>query len=472
MLRRNATLFAIILIEGYVVLAAELLAMRLLLPYVGSGVEVVAIIISGVLLPMAAGYYVGGRHVVGRHKGHSVRRLLTRNLLCAAIGLTFGLSFLFIGVWFEWLSALGVQHPLVLTTLYAAFFLVYPVYSLAQTVPLISHYFSHQHLSRMTGRMLFFSTLGSFCGSVLSTLVLMNVVGVHLTALFTMMLLCVALALIGRRTISYENGLACALLALMLAMNAPGLMARLGVVSDNAYNLAMVKDVKGEVAKELSLNLSRSSKFSANPAGRYPYIRFIEHSVIDPVTSGAAPKDILVIGAGGFTLGWDDRTNHYIFVDIDPDLQRISEQHLLPEPLPQTKKFIAMSARAYLMQQTKKKFDVVVVDVFSNRDSIPMEVTTREFWRAISMHLKPDAVLVANIIMSPMFRDQFSARIVNTFNVVFPQHLRQVPYPFSVWDKGVGDNVLLIHRNSPKGRDPVIYTDDKSPYSLDRRIKR
>lgn len=465
---RHALLFAIILIEGYVVLAAELLAIRLLLPYVGSGVEVVAIIISGVLLPLAAGYHAGGRRY--RHPA-SIRRLLLRNMLGASLGLVFGLSFLFIGVWFEWLGTLGAHHPLLLTALYAACFLVYPIFLLAQTVPLISNYFAHQRLSHMTGRMLFFSTLGSFMGSVFSTLVLMNLIGVHLTALATMALLLVAILLLARRTLCYETGVGAALIALMVAMNAPGMMAHLGLVSDNAYNTAMVKPTPNEPAKELSLNFSRSSKFSSIPDFRYPYIRFIEETAIESMPSGK-PKEILVIGAGGFTLGWDDRHNHYRFVDIDPDLKRISEQHLLPEPLPETKKFIAQSARSYLVQEQPQRFDLVVVDVYSNQDSIPMEVTTVEFWQQIKARLKPDGVLIANVIMSPMFRDRYSARAINTFSAVFPHHLRQVPYDFSTWDKGRADNVLLIARHSRAGDDTVFYTDDKSSYSLDRYRKR
>lgn len=156
--RRALLLFFVILLEGYVVLASELLAIRLLVPFVGSGVEVVAIIISAVLLPLAVGYHRGGRALTrARAAGQlpSVRRFLLRNVLSAQIVLTLGLSYLFLELFFGTLQAIGLDSLIGQTVLYALMFLVMPVYLLGQTVPLISHYFAKQHLSEMTGRMLF-----------------------------------------------------------------------------------------------------------------------------------------------------------------------------------------------------------------------------------------------------------------------------------------------------------------------------
>ena len=48
-------LLAAIAIEGYVVLAVELLAIRQLTPYVGNATDTVAIVIAAVLLPLAFG---------------------------------------------------------------------------------------------------------------------------------------------------------------------------------------------------------------------------------------------------------------------------------------------------------------------------------------------------------------------------------------------------------------------------------
>src|ERR1700761_6458590 len=100
--RKHLFLFLVIGIEGYLVLATELLAIRELIPFVGSGVEVVSIVISAILLPLAWGYYAGGQRVrlelqaahahPRRWRAFSIRAMLLRNLLVVTGILAFGLS--------------------------------------------------------------------------------------------------------------------------------------------------------------------------------------------------------------------------------------------------------------------------------------------------------------------------------------------------------------------------------------------
>ena len=58
---RDRFLFFVIFLEGFVVLSLELLAIRLTIPFVGSGTDTISIIIAAVLLPLAFGYYRGGQ---------------------------------------------------------------------------------------------------------------------------------------------------------------------------------------------------------------------------------------------------------------------------------------------------------------------------------------------------------------------------------------------------------------------------
>src|ERR1700743_2451632 len=101
--RKHLFLFLVIGIEGYLVLATELLGIRELIPFVGSGVEVVSIVISAILLPLAWGYYAGGQRVKRelraahahprRWRAFSIRAMLLRNLLLVMGILSLGLSF-------------------------------------------------------------------------------------------------------------------------------------------------------------------------------------------------------------------------------------------------------------------------------------------------------------------------------------------------------------------------------------------
>jgi hypothetical protein len=48
---------------------------------------------------------------------------------------------------------------------------------------------------------------------------------------------------------------------------------------------------------------------------------------------GFKGKDVLVLGAGGFTLSHHEPLNRYTYVDIDPAIRAIAEKHFLHEAI-------------------------------------------------------------------------------------------------------------------------------------------
>lgn len=454
-------IYLIVLIEGYIVLATELLAIRLLVPFVGSGTEIVAILVGGVLLPLAAGYATGSHH----NPAKPVRHRLLRNAISALGILALGLSYPFLEVFFGAMDALH-WHRLLQTTFYVLLFLIYPIYLLAQTVPLVSHYFRRENLSRHTGRMLFYSTAGSFLGSILSTLVLMSIIGVHGTVIATLGLLLGLVVLLAHRRFWFELVLTIVLFAIACALNHPRLLATRGVVSNNAYNLMRVTDIEGEPGnRALEVNRSTASKFTHNAAQQYPYIAYLRTQFIEPLAGAKPPRDILVLGAGGFTVGLGDATNRYDYVDIDPAMQRVAEQHFLKAKLPANQRFHAISARAFL-RQSPVRYDLIIVDVYSHVHTIPAETTTVEFLQAVKDHLKPGGIVAANVIASAHFNDRFTQRYTNGFAKIFPRYSRQIIGEFNGWNPGAPQNLIYIYFDGPA--DGGHYTDDKNTYFLDR----
>src|SRR6187549_3723458 len=112
-------LLAALGLEGYVVLAVELIAIRQLAPYVGNATDTVAIVIAAVLLPLALGYQAGGRAGLAPGDEAGVRRRLARNLTVAALVLALGLSHPCLLVFFDACESLGVTHRLAQTALHA-----------------------------------------------------------------------------------------------------------------------------------------------------------------------------------------------------------------------------------------------------------------------------------------------------------------------------------------------------------------
>lgn len=468
-------LFAVVLLEGYVVLAAELLAIRLLIPFVGSGTEIVAIIISAVLLPLAAGYHFGAarythavqQHVAQRRKEYpTVRRLLLRNVLSAMGILTVGLSYMVLEVLFGILENLYVARVLQ-TTLYVLVFLVYPVFLLAQTVPLISHYFSSKHLGEHTGRMLFFSTAGSFLGSICSTLILMNTIGVHYTAVFTLGLLAFIGFLLVRRLRDYNLILISLFMAGAVILNHSNVMRMMHIVSNNSYNMISVHDIGVTNDRLMKVNRSYSSFYTENPQHRFPYIAFIQDNFIKTIPPETT-KDILVIGAGGFTMGLGDTRNRYTYVDIDPSIKDVAETHFLKQELTPNNHFVPLSARAFL-REDKKRYDLIILEAYTNRYSIPMECTSVEFLQAVKARLKKGGIVISNFIGKANFDERFTARYRNSFASVFPMHGVQVVPPFSPWVKNPNavTNMLFIYYDHAYAKERGVYTDNLNTYSLD-----
>lgn len=475
-------LFFVIFLEGYVVLSAELLAMRIAIPYVGTGTDTISIIIAAVLMPLAVGYYAGGHFQ--KYKSYNglvtVRKKLLRNIFTAALFFVIGLSYFSATFFFESLNQNGVQNRLLVTTIYAGVFLVIPVYLLAQTIPLVSHYFRKEKLSFITGKMLFFSTMGSFMGAVFSTLVLMAFIGVNYTVVVTIGCLALLYFMLSRKIFSKSSlGMVLIFIA-AIAMNNKYVLSIDNVVAYNQYNMIQVKKIQDGNSRVLSVNKNNSSVYTdtsaygeAMPYMRktYGYVSYINRNFIDPIIGDLEKRDFLIIGAGGFTIGIDDPHNNYTFVDLDESLLAISEEHFLKKKLTKNKVFKAVPARAYINQSIRdgKKFDMVIADVFLGDSTIPEHLVTQEFYAGIRQILKKDGIMMANFIAPIDFSTKFSVKLDNTLRRVFPQINRQITKDYDGWrtEELRVANVLYIYYNREHNITDY-YTDDMNRSYYDR----
>lgn len=466
-------LFTVILIEGYVVLSTELLAIRQTVTYIGSGTDTVSIIIAAVLMPLAFGYQAGGRFRPRRIMGKflSVRKKLILNLVVSTLILLPGMSWVFMEYFFKTLMPdIGITHRLSQITVYSTLFLAVPVYLLGQTIPLVSNYFSKDRLSAITGSMLFFSTVGSFLGAVFSTMVLMPFIGVHHTVTLNFILLSVLVILLIKRKTSEPVWIMLALTTIALFLNSNSVMMDKGVVYNNQYNTAQVLN-RGD-QRHLLLNGNWSSMYDTY-GRKYPYIEFAERVAIDPILESETPKDILVIGAGAFTLGFEDETNKYTYVDIDHDLLETAEKFILKDSLKPNKTFLVEEARAFLARSKRegRTFDFIYLDAYLGGMSIPEHLVTREFFQQVKDCMPEGGIFIMNFIASPNFAEPLSQNLDNTLRSVM-QHLNRVVidenYNIYSEDPNLLVNVAYVYRK-PKGEEAkAIYTDDKNTVFYDK----
>lgn len=468
-------LFAIIIIEGYVVLSSELIAIRVMIPFVGSGTDTVSIIIAAVLLPLSFGYYAGGsfrpyRDFRGRLVG--VREKLSRNIMISAGFLVPALSYTFLNEFMGFLVSHGISNRLVLTSLYSLLFLVTPVFLLGQTIPLVSHYFTKEKLSEITGRILFVSTIGSFLGAIFSTLVLMGLIGVHYTAAVNFVLLAILFFMLSKRRKGAAREAMILIAAVGIILNSTPLLRALNVVEDNRYNLVRVFEHPETGMRTLSLNHTAASGYGKN-GEKHPYIDFIEDEFIDTWPEDKPPMNIMILGAGGFTVGLEDTRNTYHFIDIDDSLKEVSEKFFLKDKLGPNKIFHPVAAEAFVIQGTEL-YDLIIIDVYQGAHAIPENLVTQDFFRRLKKRLAPGGAITANFIVSPGYGDAFSRNLDSTFRSVFPYITRQVIGDQRAWSPLAMQNVMYIYRQLPEDQESTvkIYTDDKNTSYYDRPKKR
>lgn len=457
------TLLAIVFILGYTSLSFELILLRQLINFVGSNTIVTSIVISVILLFLSLGYYIGSTISV---KKYTCRKIIN----CIVIGLgawyVAACSYYIVGAFFYLLS--GIKSSLWQVMIISLTFSALPSMGLG----FITSYFGriiHHFNSDYTGRFMAVDTIGSVSGSLITTLVLMPLLGVSSATICLVALTALVLVLVAKK-----KDRILAILMFVLLTSGAGIVAEehilfddRTVMLDNAIARVDIFDDDFENGKPQSkwmrINGSISSKISERSELMAPYVRYVNEVFLDNLPEDKT-YNILVLGAGGFTAGIKDKRNNYVFLDVIKQLQEISEQNFLPEPLSPNKKFVAQDAYLYMLK-TEEKFDFIFVDVYSSARNIPTNFVTADFFMLIKNHLTEDGIMVANVITSPSFKSKYAKRIDNTLRCVFKHSLsRQV-----VADEKVNPysdewrNVLYIYYNNAEAEeDSTIYTIDKN----------
>ncbi|MCL2737792.1 MAG: fused MFS/spermidine synthase [Alphaproteobacteria bacterium] len=444
---RKLTL-TLILLNGYVGLAMQLLALRQVSNFVGGTAAISSIIIGTYLGAMTAGYFVGTKKMPPK----VVSRLVGASFIGAMLLIVLAASFPLLHAYFGFMAAAGLRSPIIQTFVYALTFLSVAPFLFGFNTAALSQNL-HEATRDNTGIILGVGTIGSVMGSLFTTLIFMTLFGVNYTVMFTAALAGTAAYLAGGRRWMLFAALAVFAFAVSIN-NSAFLRKNFGIVSNNAISTISIQESTAN--RYLLVDKAIHSVISLDGTAHAEYANFINRYFIHSIPQNIV-KDILILGAGGFTIGHGDLRNNYVFVDINPALQRASEEHFLFHELPPNNRFVVRDAGAFL-RTTDEKFDLVVMDVFS-RWSIPESAITTDFMESMKARTKPGGIIVMNIIASAMFSDEFSRRINNTIRHVFPTNLsRHLIGHFDAWGPRDYVNVIYIWRNIPnRGR---IYTPD------------
>ncbi len=458
-LKLNKLFLFLIFIGGYTSLALELVVLRNLSSFVGNTSITASIIIGTVLLFMAFGYYKGS---VYQLKTKSLRKTLSSSFLWSGIWVFLSASFLILSFVFAFFYDYQIYSNIVQTFIFSFLMLTIPSFLFGRITALISRYF-HRTNPHYTGKILALDTIGSFLGSVLTTLILMPFIGVNHTVTLLVFILFLSYLLLKKKKLRSSIFPIIILLFSLVFNSNTFLNAGFNIVENNAVStIALIPQDEGK-STLITINGSLAAKSSLDNEYLFPYINYIEENFIETLPQNEK-KDILILGAGAFVLGKSDTFHNYTYVDIEKTLQPISEK-LLGEKLSPNKTFIVQDANQFL-KETKQKYDFIVIDVYGAGTYIPMDFVTKEFFIRVQNRLKENAFMTMNIIAKPMKTDDFSQKIENSLFSVFGTNLSKIipERKFNPWIQKFY-NVLYTVYNKPQNNH--IYTVDKNTLLFD-----
>jgi len=405
-----------------------------MIPYVGSNVLNTSIIIGVFLLFLSFGYYKGGL------VKDNYEKVLLSNLIYSAILVSIGLSSISLEYFFTFFKDIGNIYGLISFS----FLIIAPiVYLLGQTIPIITNFMKNESTSKISGTLLFLSTLGSFLGSILTSVILLNFLGVKNTLLVYLSVFIFLIFILFFYTKVNKVKFLIQMLVLMLLIINLNLYDK--YIYANLYSSTMIlKDNKN--IKYLNINNSLSSSYDKSTnSSTFKYLKIVK-SIIENTKN---KKEILVIGAGGFTVSLNDKLNKYTYIDIDKDLKKYSEKYFLNKKI--NGDFIAEDIR-YNFSKSKKKYDIIILDAFSNKVSIPTFLLTSDFFAQVNEHLSLNGSLIINFVGNPSFSDKYSKHVNQTINSIY--NCSRIPV--DMFEKK--SNIVYF---CPSLNDNIIYTDNK-----------
>lgn len=434
--------------SGAALMILEISGARLMDPHFGTSVYVWGSIIGVFMVSLAGGYWLGGL---------LADRFPKFNWLCLMVALAGALSALvpvLDGVFFAQFPNLDANTGPLWATL-TLFLLPCLAYGCVSPWAVRLGAVSLHKVGNVAGRLYAISTAGSFVGTMLVTFYLINqtynshiIVGlgicVMLLALVTL-LWNSGLAGFGSRGVAATGMVILVTISLMGAgyAVAPPQAASLADVNrffrvlevkDSAYHQITVRELVLYSNNEIihPYNMRRDLIFNKSwESGIYPnrdqVVNAVSYTNLLPLgilfradrAEWNKPEHklrILVIGGGGGVMPMQFK---YAFpgatidvIEIDPEVLRMCNAYFKCEgpdvvfpstwdtPLDpaQRVRFYVGDGRRFVETRPQAVYDYVVLDAYSSGGRIPAHLTTREFLLTLRDKMKPDAVLVSNLI--------------------------------------------------------------------------
>ncbi len=436
---------ALVFMTSAAVLVLEIMAGRLLAPYVGVTLETFTGIIGTVLAGISLGAWLGGRLADRRDPGTLLGPLL---LTGAATTLAAPAIVRAVG------PALQSGSPVEIVAAAAAGFFA-PAIVLSAVPPAVVK-MQLDDLGR-TGEVVGgFSAVGS-AGAIFGTFVTGFVLVAAAPSQAVILAVGLVLAAVGGLAwYRYRTGRGQAAVAVAVAIvlaGAAGIAAAPPCERETAYFCARVEpDPDRPTGRSLFLDTLRHSYVDlADPS--HLELRYVEVFADVVAALPPGPLRVLHVGGGGFTFpAYLDAVrpgSTHLVLELDPGVVEIAEEQL-GLVVGGSVEVDTGDARLGIRRAPAGEFDLVVGDAFGGR-AVPWHLATREFAAELASRLDADGVYVMNVIDQPPLR--FARAEVATLAAVFPHVLVVAPASYLAGD--AGGNFVLVGSTGPVAADAV-----------------
>ena len=412
--------------SGMTTLAAELAASRLIGNVFGTSNIVWASIIGLILIYLTLGYFLGGRWADANPTPAALYRVLAWGAF------TLGLVPYIAGPVLK--SAATAFEFLQIGILGASFIAVLILFSVPITLLGMISPFAIRlsvedtaHAGQTSGQIYAISTLGSFIGTFLPTLVTIPAIGTKNTFLvFSLLLLFVALAGLGKFA-SRRNMLMHLWMPVVIAIVAAlsrgqALKNNTGQIyeTESAYNYIQVQQQNGYTLLRLNEGQGVHSIYNPNTL-QYngPWDQFL---VSPYFYANRRPSDIKRVAIVGLAAGTTARQMTAVYgnipidgFEIDPKIVEVGQKYF-DMNMPNLN--IVIGDGRLNLEQSPYKYDIIAVDAY-RPPYIPPQMTTQEFFQIASSHLTDNGVLTLNSASVPGDRRLING-LATTMGTIFP----------------------------------------------------
>ena len=396
---------AVVFVSAAAALMLEIIAGRLIAPYVGMSLYSWTAIIGVVLAGLSVGHFVGGMLADGGLDAERGRMRLALALAAAAIASLAVLLLLRLVA--QALLGRGLSPLLEILGLVFGLFFVPSLFSgvVSPLATKLAVDAAPERAGAVIGRMFALGALGSIAGTLLTGFVLIGWLGSTLSVLVVAFLYAaMALAMTWRHrraSVAVAATLAVAAVAIVLGGSAWRPLASPCAVESSYYCLRIddMTPLTGRPSGVLVIDhLAHGINDRDEPRLLYsPYLALADELTRRRV--GDRPVRAFFVGGGAYTLprAWQEEGARLLVSEIDPVVTRTARDRMWLRDGGGLE-VVHADARVTLDRlPAGERFDVVFGDAYQDV-TIPPHLVTREFHQAIARHLTPDGLYIANLI--------------------------------------------------------------------------